>query len=43
MEKIEYKGVSGTIKFDENRDPIKPAVIIKIENGKQVYVTTVNP
>ncbi|MGC8575557.1 MAG: ABC transporter substrate-binding protein [Caldisericum sp.] len=43
LKNIEYHGVSGLIKFDENRNPVKPAVIIKIENGKQVYVTTVNP
>lgn len=35
--------VSGRIKFDENRNPIKSAVIIEIKNGKQVYRTTVNP
>jgi len=43
LKNIEYHGVSGVIKFDENRNPVKSAVIIKIENGKQVYVTTVNP
>lgn len=37
------KGVTGTITFNENRDPIKSAVILKVENGKQVYVTTINP
>jgi branched-chain amino acid transport system substrate-binding protein len=35
--------VSGRIKFDANRNPIKSAVIIEIKNGKQVYRTTVNP
>lgn len=43
LKNIDYHGVSGEIKFDENRNPVKPAVIIKIENGQQVYVTTVNP
>jgi branched-chain amino acid transport system substrate-binding protein len=43
MQNIVYKGVTGTIKFDEDRNPIKSAVILKIEDGKQVYVTTVNP
>jgi len=43
MQNIVYNGVTGTIKFDENRNPIKSAVILKIEDGKQVYVTTVNP
>ncbi len=40
---IDYQGVTGHIKFDKDRNPIKSAVIIKIENGKQVYVTTINP
>ena len=35
--------VSGQVKFDENRDPIKSAVVIAIQNGQQVYKTTVNP
>jgi len=43
IKNIEYHGVSGVIKFDENRNPIKSAVIIKIENGQQVYKATVNP
>lgn len=35
--------VSGHVKFDPNRNPIKSAVIIEIKGGKQVYRTTVNP
>jgi len=35
--------VTGHIKFDADRNPIKSAVIIKISNGQQVYETTVNP
>ncbi len=35
--------VSGKVKFDANRNPIKAAVIIEIKGGKQVYRTTVNP
>lgn len=35
--------VGGAIVFDENRNPIKAAVIIEIRNGQQVYKTTVNP
>jgi branched-chain amino acid transport system substrate-binding protein len=36
-------GVSGTIKFDSKRNPVKSAVILKIENNRQVFVTRVNP
>ncbi|MCE5256658.1 MAG: ABC transporter substrate-binding protein [Spirochaetaceae bacterium] len=35
--------VSGNIKFDANRNPIKAAVIIEIKDGKQVYKATVKP
>lgn len=38
------KLVTGTINLDENRNPIKSAVIIGFDaNGNQVYKTTVNP
>ncbi len=39
----DFKGVSGTITMGENGNPIKSVVINKVENGKFVYVTTVNP
>ncbi len=38
-----FKGVTGTISLDSNGDPIKPAVILKFENGRSVYVKTVMP
>ena len=40
---ISVIGVSGAISFDDKRNPIKPAVILKMENGRQKYVATVNP
>jgi len=36
-------GVSGNITFDDKRNPIKSAVILKIQDGKQVFVTRVAP
>lgn len=36
-------GVSGNITFDEKRNPIKSAVILKIKDGKQVFVERVKP
>lgn len=41
----EYDGtvVSGHIKFDENRDAVKSAVIIKTEGGKETFYTKVEP
>ncbi|MCX5975693.1 MAG: ABC transporter substrate-binding protein [Coprothermobacterota bacterium] len=38
-----FKAVSGTIKFDANRNPIKAAVIIEIKGGQQAYKATVAP
>jgi len=43
MKNTSYVGISGSYKFDENRDPIKAAVILQIKNGQQTYVATVNP
>lgn len=35
--------VSGKITFDEQRNPIKKAVIVRIENGRQVFYQSINP
>lgn len=43
LKAIQIKGVTGNISFDENRNPIKSAVILEIKNGQQQYVTTVAP
>ena len=39
----EFPGVAGTITLDEKRNPVKPAVVLKIEGGKFKYVDTVSP
>ncbi|MDH4468636.1 MAG: ABC transporter substrate-binding protein [Bacteriovoracaceae bacterium] len=39
----DFKGATGVISLDENRDAVKSAVILKIESGKFKYVETVNP
>jgi branched-chain amino acid transport system substrate-binding protein len=39
----DFSGVAGTITLDENRNAVKPAVILKVANGKTEFVTTVNP
>ena len=38
-----FQGVSGTITMGEGGNPVKSMVINKVEGGKFVYVTTVNP
>ena len=43
VETKDFKGATGTINFNANRDPVKPMVIIKIEGGKESYVTTIDP
>jgi len=38
VEKIEYSGVTGATKFNENRDSVRPFTVVKIEGGKFVEV-----
>ncbi len=35
MKNIDFKGITGDIKFDANRDPLKTTSVIKIEGGKE--------
>ena len=43
LEKTDIKTVTGQVKFDGDRNPVKSAVIIEIKGGKQTFKTTVNP
>jgi branched-chain amino acid transport system substrate-binding protein len=43
MAALKWEGVSGTITFDANHNPIKAAVILQVKDGKVVYVATVAP
>lgn len=38
-----FEGVTGTIKFNSNGDPVKSAVIMKIENGKPKFYKSFKP
>ncbi len=38
-----FKGVTGQFTIDRNGDPVKSAVILRMENGKQKFLTVVNP
>ncbi len=38
-----FKGVTGTISINEQRNAVKPAVILEIKNGKFEYKETVEP
>lgn len=39
----DFNGVTGTINFNATRDAVKPAVVLTIKDGKQTFVTRVNP
>ena len=38
-----YQGVTGSISLGADRNAVKPAVVLEIAGGKEVYVATVNP
>ncbi len=38
-----FKGVTGVISINENRDAVKPAVIVEMKGGVPVYRATVTP
>lgn len=35
--------LTGNVSFDENRNPIKSAVVMTIKNGQQKYIKNINP
>ncbi len=39
----EFKGVTGVISLNAQRDAVKPAVIVQMKGGKPVYAATVTP
>jgi len=39
----DFPGVTGRITLNADRNPIKPAVMLRIENGRFVYVETLKP
>ena len=36
-------GVTGAITFDADRNPVKPAVVIKVENGVEKFAASIAP
>src|SRR5262245_3347509 len=38
-----FAGVTGTITLDQDRNAVKPAVVLQVQNGKLEYRETVNP
>jgi branched-chain amino acid transport system substrate-binding protein len=43
MKGLTWDGVSGTITFDAQNNPIKSAVILQVKDGRQVFVDSVAP
>lgn len=43
LKTIEFAGVTGSFKFDENNNPQKSSTMIKIEDGQYKFETIVNP
>jgi len=43
LKSIQISGVTGNISFDADRNPVKSAIILQIKDGKQQYLTTINP
>jgi branched-chain amino acid transport system substrate-binding protein len=39
----DFPGVTGKISIDENRNAVKPAVILEMKDGVPTYVTTIEP
>jgi branched-chain amino acid transport system substrate-binding protein len=40
----DFPGVAGTITLDENRNAVKPAVVLQVEPGSKLkYITTISP
>lgn len=39
----DFDGVTGKITLNENRDAVKPAVMLEIRDGKPTYVATIEP
>ena len=41
--RTEFPAVSGPVRFDAQRNPHKPGVIMQIRNGRRIYRATVAP
>jgi branched-chain amino acid transport system substrate-binding protein len=39
----DFVGITGKIVIDENRNPLKPAIILRVKDGDMQYVETIHP
>jgi branched-chain amino acid transport system substrate-binding protein len=38
-----FSAISGTITLDENRNPVKPATVLQVKDGKLTFMELINP
>ncbi|HEU4478533.1 MAG TPA: ABC transporter substrate-binding protein [Pyrinomonadaceae bacterium] len=38
-----FSGITGVISMDKDRNAVKPAVVLKLEDGKYIYLETIQP
>ena len=38
-----FPGITGAITFDAERNPVKPAVVIKVEGGVEKFAASIAP
>jgi branched-chain amino acid transport system substrate-binding protein len=43
MQAINFEGVSGSISYNEQHNPVKAAVVIAVAGGNKTYTATINP
>ncbi|MFZ0061645.1 MAG: ABC transporter substrate-binding protein [Pyrinomonadaceae bacterium] len=39
----DFPGITGMITMDHDRNAVKPAVVLKLEDGRYIYLETINP
>ena len=39
----DFMGVTGKITLDQDRNAVKPAIVVRVNNGDFEYITTINP
>jgi branched-chain amino acid transport system substrate-binding protein len=39
----DFRGITGVISMDKDRNAVKPATVLKLEDGKYIYLETIQP
>jgi hypothetical protein len=43
LETLEFEGVTGRWRFDSRHNPLKPVVVVRIEEGDVIFYKDVRP